>query len=311
VWSELVVSGSDHGWGSYQCLDQVGGETCDAASPVGDGSFTGDTTNFTQLSPVLDCNDQPVYGRSAWYSYTNPNLFPIQVTASACGSGSQVTLAVASSCANEDAPVACGTPCGIFAEQVTWTMDPLQTTVLRVNAQPLGWGGGYTLGAAYQLVDQHQPAGNQRHVLHVRATATSLLGEQLAIENTDDDCGSPTSLACSIPASGPVSLTLFVPAFGMRMIRVANQQAGNGDFFSLDVTLVYNPGTILDLGNELAPVGGNAPVLSGSGVLCAAADVTLAVNGAVASSIGWLSSACPRSMLPSRGESWCRVPTCS
>jgi hypothetical protein len=123
----------------------------------------------------------------------------------------------------------------------------------------------------------------------VRVTVTPFINEMLALEVTDDNCGSPTSLACSKPAaSGPVSLTFFVPEGETRMFRVANQQAGNGGQFLLDVTLVDDPGTFTDLGNGLAPSGGSAPVLSGSGVLCAGADVTLTVNGAVASSIGYL-----------------------
>ncbi len=136
IWG---TSNTGDGTGTYQVLDQLGEVSCDDASAIGDGSYTVDT--FSMVIPpvgVYDCQGSPEgLGQVAWFSYTNPNLYPIEVTASTCNTTTlgAVKVAVMETCQDETMPnVACGSSCSTFYmyETVTWQMAPLETHLIRV-----------------------------------------------------------------------------------------------------------------------------------------------------------------------------------
>ena len=329
----IVVSNSrDHGEGAYICLDQLGGETCAEATPINDGSYTGDTTGFAPQSPVLNCNGFPILGsKSAWYSYSNPHLFPIQVTASTCstsGTSSAVSLVVLESCQNPSPPyLACGTSCSgtIRYETVTWDMQPGETHLLRVTTM----NPGNALGSTYRLVVNStimpinhdicatavevfdgdpklsslygatpDPVGtscgnsfddawffydNMRtDEICVTVMASPILSSaRLILEARNGDCANSSRVFCSVASTaGPTTLTWNIPGGTRSWFRVANQVSGANVLFGLELLTNSRSGIWTDLENSLAPVGGTAPVLSGTGTLCAGGSTSIDVTGA-------------------------------
>ncbi len=140
-----VVNGPSDGWATYVCQDAVGSYDCSQAPPIGDGTYSGDTTAQPPVgAPYVGCGT-PTYGTPVYYSYTNDKLWPLQVRASTCGSPvpSSVSIAVLSACGSTT--IACPT----FGDcsSPSWILQPGESCIIRLSVAfgPTFQNGAYEL----------------------------------------------------------------------------------------------------------------------------------------------------------------------
>ena len=191
---EVVGPSQTHGLASYVCLEQVGAESCEDASLIADGVYSGTTAGLgLNFQPFMACSPSVplIFGTPLWYSYQNDKPWPVRVTASTCGSPSILPshVVVLGEC-GDTSPIACGDDNTCQSEDtVTWDMQPGETHLIRVSVgvNTFSQNGDYVLTVSSQDLPPLNDSCAAPIMLNTGTTTVSLIGATV----------DPEPMACS------------------------------------------------------------------------------------------------------------------